>query len=112
MIALGKLYVLGTIDDPEVSNGDGPKWWDRVARNPRFDNYYRGMALYDLSVVTGHGYGTVPRDAARALNYQFQSQRMGFHPGRGPREECLEITSTDLDNDEIDEGGRDAQRAR
>jgi hypothetical protein len=86
-IALGKIYVLGSIQSvPEVANGDGEVWWQQVAKDRRASNYYRGMAFYDLSSVYRNGYGNVPADRAQADLYKKYSEDMRFDPRRGPRD--------------------------
>jgi hypothetical protein len=85
-IALGKIYVLGSIQSvPEVANGDGEVWWQQVARDKRASNYYRGMAFYDLSTIYRYGYGNVAPNRTLAELYKKDSQDMKFDPRLGPR---------------------------
>jgi hypothetical protein len=79
-IALGKIYVLGTIQSiPSVANGDGEVWWERVANDPRVDNFDRGMAYYDLYTLYANGYGLVPPDCKAASTYFIAARTMGFN---------------------------------
>jgi hypothetical protein len=85
-IALGKIYVLGSIQSvPEVANGDGEVWWQQVAKDKRASNYHRGMAFYDLSTIYRYGYGNVPPNRTLAQLYMKYSQDMKFDPRLGPR---------------------------
>lgn len=80
-IALGKMYVLGTIQSiPSVANGDGEVWWERVANDPKAGNLNRGMAYYDLYTLYANGYGLVPPDCKAASSYFVAARSMGFDP--------------------------------
>lgn len=84
-IALGKIYVTGTIQSvPDVANGDGEVLWQQVARDPRNGDWYRGMALYNLAQIYQNGYGSVPADARLAAIYGQGFRNLKFDPRRGP----------------------------
>jgi hypothetical protein len=105
-IALGKIYVLGTIQSvPEVANGDGEVWWQQVAKDRRASNYYRGMAFYDLASIYRNGYGNVPPDRTQADLYKKYSEDMRFDPRRGPRDLVCDPDELAHDRDGTDGDG-------
>jgi hypothetical protein len=105
-IALGKIYVTGSIQSvPEVANGDGELWWKQVVNDRRSNNYFRGMAAYDLASIYSKGYGDVAEDDREASRFDLERRQLGFDPNRGPRD--LVCTPDEVAQDR-EPGGGDA----